>query len=131
MSRLGALSVFALMIAALPAAAEDLSQNGVSPNDVTGAISSRAQRADGIPSFDIMRNCGKAFVSKEASGVCISREQISAKKLEEDWASLSPRVKHICVTRVPEGVSRAYESLADCALKESRLEKFRTIESER
>ncbi len=131
MSRLGAMSIFALVVVALPAAAEALSQNEVSQGDVTGSISSEARQVDGVPTFDILSNCDKAFASKEATGMCVSREQISEKKLEADWASLSPRVKHICLSRVPQGVSRAYESLADCALKESRLEKFRTIETQR
>lgn len=104
---------------------------GVTPCDVTGAISSEARASEGPPVFDFARNCAAAFASKEAAGECIAREKSARSKIEPNWGSLSDAVKRTCLARVPKGTAKAYFSLADCALKEGRLDRFRSIRAER
>ncbi len=128
MIKIGAALIFIAAIA-LPVAGNAA---GISQNDVTGTIGNEEHDLDAAPVFDMMQNCAKAFSSKEAIGNCIAREEISKKQLLSDWTSLSARVKHICLARVlPQGTGRAYLSLADCTVKEGRLDRFRTTESKR
>ena len=131
MNKLGALLCVAVAAYALPSNAEGISQAKVSQNDVTGAIGNEARSLQTIPSLDLMHNCTRAFTSKEAAGDCITREKLAQKQINAGWASLAPRVQRICLMRVPQGVARAYGSLADCVLKEGRLDKMRTVETQR
>jgi hypothetical protein len=127
MIKVGAALIFAAAIA-LPVTGNAA---GISQNDVTGTIGNEHD-LDAAPVFDMTQNCAQAFSSKEAIGNCIAREEISKKQLLSDWTSLSARVKHICLARVlPQGTGRAYLSLADCTVKEGRLDRFRTTESQR
>ncbi|WOJ88502.1 hypothetical protein RZS28_11780 [Methylocapsa polymorpha] len=104
---------------------------GVTPCDVTGAIAAGARALEGPPVFDVARNCTAAFASKEAAGECIAREKIARSNIEPKWASLSDTVKRTCIARVPKATARAYFSLVDCALKEGRLDQFRSTEAAR
>jgi len=103
----------------------------LTPCDVTGAIGPSARGAESLPAFDVERNCASAFASREAAGECIAREHAARTKMESGWPSLSEAVKRICVARVPKGTARAYFALADCALKEGRLDRFRSTEAAR
>lgn len=119
-------------VISLPLAAPIVSSAAsLSPCDVTGAIGPEARAPDGLPVFDVAANCAAAFASKEAAGECMAREKISRAKIELSWMSLSEAVKRICVARIPKGTARAYFSLADCSLKEGRLDRFRSTQAER
>ncbi|WP_395697552.1 hypothetical protein [Methylocella sp.] len=122
--------VLAILVCAAPAAAAGLVAPDDAVEDVTGAIGPD-QSADALPGFDLSRNCAQAFASKEAVGNCLGREETSRAVVAQQWPTLSPRVRKLCASRVPEGGARAYSALADCALKESRLEKFRMLQSAR
>lgn len=126
MNRLHVWLILASLAAAAPAIA-----GGVSTEDVTGAIARDAAPADALPAQDFARSCAQAFASREAIGMCITREDAARTQLDKQWATLSPRVKRLCVSRVPGGVARFYGSLADCVMKEGRLEKFRSVEISR
>lgn len=98
--------------------------------DVTGAIGGPDARGpEAPPSFDIIRNCAAAFASKEAAGECIAREKLARSKVEDKWPSLSDSVKRTCIARIPRGIARAYFSLEDCAIKEGRLDLFRSTDA--
>ncbi|WP_026606739.1 hypothetical protein [Methylocapsa acidiphila] len=103
----------------------------LSPCDVTGAIGPEARPHDGVPEFDVARNCAMAFISKEAKGECIARENLARAKIAINWLSLSDGVRRICVERIPRETARAYFALADCVLKEGRLDRFRSTDASR
>ncbi|WP_395664917.1 hypothetical protein [Methylocella sp.] len=126
---LGASCAFGASAASAAGASANVAILPAPADDVTGAIAPDA--ADGVPVLDFSRSCALAFASREAAGACMSREEAALAQLRKQWAALPPRVRTLCVARVPRGVARAYSALADCAVKEGRLEKFRLMQSAR